>query len=179
MKFTTKQIARTGILLALCIVSQFFKNLSVYLTGPIINAVLIIAVLSVGLSCGLLIAVITPVTAYLIAPSPIIASIPPVMVMIMLGNCILVLCVWLFYTKFKFSGKLIAGLLTGSALKACFMTAAVTGILFSVFGEALKPQQIAMGKIMFSTTQLITALTGSLLAFLIWLPLKKFLKAEN
>ena len=38
MKLKTRQITVTAILLAICIVSQFFKNVSVYLTGPIINA---------------------------------------------------------------------------------------------------------------------------------------------
>lgn len=179
MKFTTKQLAQTGILLALCIVSQFFKNLSVYLTGPIINTILIIAVLSVGLAGGLAIAVITPITAYLIAPSPIITAIPPVMVMIMLGNCILVFCVWLFTNKFKFSGKLIAGMLTGSALKAGFMAVFITKVLFSVYENALPEKLLAKGQLMFSITQLITALLGSFLAFLIWIPLKKYLKAED
>ena len=42
MKLKTRQITITAIMLALCIVSQFFKNLSVYLTGPIINAALIL-----------------------------------------------------------------------------------------------------------------------------------------
>lgn len=33
MKITTKQITTTAVLLAICIVSQFFKNTSVYITG--------------------------------------------------------------------------------------------------------------------------------------------------
>ena len=41
MKIKTKQITVTAIMLAICLVSQFFKNLSVYITGPIINAALI------------------------------------------------------------------------------------------------------------------------------------------
>lgn len=45
MKIQTKQITVTAIMLAICIVSQFFKNLSVYITGPIINAALILTVL--------------------------------------------------------------------------------------------------------------------------------------
>ena len=45
MKIKTKQITVTAIMLAICLVSQFFKNLSVYITGPIINAALILTVL--------------------------------------------------------------------------------------------------------------------------------------
>ena len=44
MKIKTKQITVTAIMLAICLVSQFFKNLSVYITGPIINAALILTV---------------------------------------------------------------------------------------------------------------------------------------
>lgn len=48
MKIKTKQITVTAIMLAICLVSQFFKNLSVYITGPIINAALILTVLYAG-----------------------------------------------------------------------------------------------------------------------------------
>ncbi len=40
MKIKTKQITLTAIMLAICIVSQFLKNLSVYITGPIIKLLL-------------------------------------------------------------------------------------------------------------------------------------------
>ena len=47
MKITTKQITITAVLLAISIASQFFK-MSVYITEPVINTCLILAVLSVG-----------------------------------------------------------------------------------------------------------------------------------
>ena len=62
MKFTTRGLVQTGLLLAVCIASQFFKNLSVYLTGPIVNTTIILAVLAVGLWSGILIGVIAPVS---------------------------------------------------------------------------------------------------------------------
>lgn len=179
MKLNTKQVAQTGLLLAICIASQFFKNLSTYITGPIVNTTIILAVLAVGLGSGLIIAIIAPVTAYLISASPIITAIPTVMPMIMIGNCLLAVCVWLFEKKYRFPGKLPAGMVAGSIAKAGFMTLAIVNILFSVFGSALNEKQLAMGKTMFSLTQLVTALTGSLVAYLIWLPLKKYLKNEN
>lgn len=179
MKITTKQVAQTGLLLAICIASQFFKNLSQYVTGPIVNTVIILAVLAVGLGSGLIISVIAPITAYIITASPIITAIPWVMPMIMIGNCLLAVCVWLFEKKLRFPGKLPAGLVVGSLLKAGFMAVTITGFLFSLFGSALNEKQLAMGRSMFSLTQLVTALIGSLLAYIIWLPLKKFLKSEN
>lgn len=86
MKITTKQITTTAVLLAICIVSQFFKNTSVYITGPVINACLILAVLSVGIPCGIILSVITPVTSFFITGSPIIGAIPAIMPCIMAGS---------------------------------------------------------------------------------------------
>ena len=43
--FGTREIATTAILLAICIVSQIFKNLSIFITGPIINTCIVLAVL--------------------------------------------------------------------------------------------------------------------------------------
>ena len=76
MKLKTRQITVTAILLAICIVSQFFKNVSVYLTGPIINAALILTTVYAGLACGIILSVITPITSFFITGSPIMAAIP-------------------------------------------------------------------------------------------------------
>ena len=42
------------------IASMFFKNLSVYITGPIVNATLIIATLTLGLVMGIILSIIAP-----------------------------------------------------------------------------------------------------------------------
>lgn len=196
MKFTTRGLVQTGLLLAVCIASQFFKNLSVYLTGPIVNTTIILAVLAVGLWSGILIGVIAPVSAFFISGSPIMAAIPLMFPVIMGGNIILAVCVQFFYAQKGNSGKsntsngiasqrLITGLILGSVLKAAFMGAVIVLILLPSFGsniaarlpkpEAL-PGVLATARITFSLTQLVTALTGSLLAYLIWIPLRKYLE---
>ena len=129
MKITTKQITTTAVLLAICIVSQFFKNTSVYITGPVINACLILAVLSVGIPCGIILSVITPVTSFFITGSPIIGAIPAIMPCIMAGNAILVLGVGLVTKKCKGNGGLIAGMAAGSVVKALFMGIVISLIL--------------------------------------------------
>lgn len=131
MKITTKQITTTAVLLAICIVSQFFKNTSVYITGPVINACLILAVLSVGIPCGIILSVITPVTSFFITGSPIIGAIPAIMPCIMAGNAILVLGVGLVTKKCKGNGGLIAGMAAGSVVKALFM-----GIVISLDSDS-------------------------------------------
>lgn len=192
MKLSTRQLAQTALLLAICIASQFFKNLSVYITGPVVNTTIIIAVLAVGLWSGLFISVIAPVTAFFISGSPIMAAIPLMFPAVMGGNMILAVCTWYatryFQKKMKFIGSLPAGLIAGSVLKAAFMGIVIVLILLPAFGgniaarlpkpEAL-PGVLATAKVTFSVTQLITSLTGSLLAHVIWMPLKKYLRAES
>ena len=75
MKLKTRQITITAIMLAICIVSQFFKNVSVYLTGPIINAALILTAIYAGAACGVILSIITPITSFFITGSPIMAAI--------------------------------------------------------------------------------------------------------
>lgn len=188
MKISTKQLIQTALLLAICIASQFFKNLSVYLTGPIVNITIIIAVLAVSLWSGLFISIIAPITAFFISGSPIMAAIPLMFPSIMAGNAILAVCVWYFQTHFHFRYKLPAGLITGSLLKAAFMGIVIAAVLLPAFGQNVashlpKPEALpvvlATARITFSTTQLITSLTGSVLAYLIWIPLQKYLKKED
>lgn len=101
MKIKTKQITVTAIMLAICLVSQFFKNLSVYITGPIINAALILTVLYAGMACGIILSIITPVTSFFITGSPVMAAIPAMFPCIMIGNIILVVCVGLLRKKMR------------------------------------------------------------------------------
>ena len=188
MKITTKQLVQTALLLTICIVSQYFKNLSVYITGPIVNLTIILAVLSVGLWSGLLLSIIAPVTAFFFTGSPIMEAIPLMFPSVMAGNAVLAITVWYFQKKTSFKWRLPAGLIAGSILKAIFMGVVIVLIILPIFGDnlALKlpkpealPVVLATAKVTFSITQLTTALIGSALAYVIWMPLKKYLKAEN
>ena len=114
MKLKTRQITVTAILLAICIVSQFFKNLNVYITGPIINAALILTTVYAGLACGIILSVITPITSFFITGSPIMAAIPAMFPCIMIGNIILVLAVALLRSKFGKKAGLPVSIVIGS-----------------------------------------------------------------
>lgn len=188
MKITTKQLVQTALLLAICIASQYFKNLSVYITGPIVNLTIILAVLSVGLWSGLLLSIIAPVTAFFFTGSPIMAAIPLMFPAVMAGNAVLAITVWYFQEKTSFKWRLPAGLVAGSVLKAVFMGIVIVLIILPIFGDNIAsklpkpealPMVLATAKVTFSVTQLTTALIGSALAYVIWMPLKKYLKAEN
>ena len=115
MNTNVKKLTTAAALLAICIVSQFFKNTSVFITGPIINTCLIICVLSCGLPWAILLSVVTPVTAFLITGAPVMKAIPAIMPFIMAGNVLLALGVWFFAGKKKTSVKvLVAGEKAGS-----------------------------------------------------------------
>ena len=187
MKITVKQITQTALLLALCILSQYFKNLSVYITGPIVNAILIIATLAIGLFAGVTISIIAPITAFFFTGSPIMAAIPLMFPGVMIGNIIIVLCTYYFEKKLSFKGHLPVGLVVGSVVKAVFMGVVIVLILLPMFSSNIAahlpkpemlPKVLATAKVTFSVTQLVTALIGSLLAWLIWLRLEKVVSRD-
>ncbi len=180
MKITTKQITTTAVLLAICIVSQFFKNTSVYITGPIINACLIIAALGAGMACGIILSVITPVTSFLITGSPIIGrDSGDHAVRYDGGNILLVVAVGSDCEENQRQCGLIAGMAAGSIVKALFMGVVIALVLIpSLLPEPMVPK-MAVFQTTFSVTQLITAAIGSVLAFVIWIPFKKVVNRER
>ncbi|MCR4933874.1 MAG: ECF transporter S component [Lachnospiraceae bacterium] len=180
-KITTKQIVTAGILLGLMVVSQIFKNISVFITGPIVNTILIIATLTLGLWVGIILSIIAPVTSFLITGAPIMKMVPLIIPAIMIGNIILCVATYTIYKRVKINHALSLpiGMVTGCVLKAAFMGGVISNCLL-VYTKAvqnLKPEALAAAKVTFSGTQLITALIGSAIAYVIWLSAGKYLKS--
>lgn len=178
-KINTAALARAAILLAICIISQFFKNLSVYITGPIINTCLIICVLTAGLSWAIALSVITPITSFIITGSPIMAAIPLIIPCVMIGNIILTACVYFFKKKVKKNYSLPLSLLVGSLFKAAFMGAVISSFIIPMLLPEAMAAKKAVFQTTFSVTQLITSLIGSTLALVIYIPLKKIIAREQ
>ena len=163
----TRQITVTAIMLAICIASQFFKNLSVYITGPIINAALILTVLYAGLACGIILSIITPVTAFFITGSPVMAAIPAMF------PCILVLCVALLKGKLGSKAGFPVSIVIGSILKGLFMGVVISLIILpNMLPEKMAPM-LRVLQLQFSLTQVVTALIGGVYAFIIAAALRK------
>ena len=183
-EISSGHIAQTGLLLALCIASQFLKNASPLITGPMVNCIIIIATVMTGLSSGIIISLIAPVTSFFIAPSPVLAGIPAIVPVIMAGNCILAVSVWFFSTKLHRRGSLYLGMGAGSVIKALFMGVVIAGALLPAFsGNIAVPSEklaplLTKAKFMFGLMQFITAVLGSLLASVILIPLKKAVKSD-
>ena len=176
LKFSTKDIAMLGVLLAICLVSQFFKSLSVFITGPIINACLILAVLMVNLPGAVILCIITPITAFFIAQSPVTSAVPAVVPFIMLGNTVLVLMTHFLMKKRMQSDGASKDMINyiwavaASLAKGAFMGLTISLWLLPSFIPAESPLRGKMGvfQITFSLFQFLTALIGFIYVFIIW-----------
>lgn len=171
-KINTKALVQTAILLAICIASQFLKNLSVYITGPIINACLAIAAMSAGLGYAVILSVITPITSFIITGSPIMAAVPAIIPCVMVGNAVYVIAIALI-GKRKWKAAFPVSMAVGSVLKALFMGVVISLILVPMLLPEKMQQMMHTVQMTFSVTQLVTAAIGSAYAFIIWIPLKK------
>ncbi|MCR4989332.1 MAG: ECF transporter S component [Lachnospiraceae bacterium] len=183
-KTLTLQIAITAILLAICIVSQIFKSLSVYITGPIVNLCIIIVTMSAGLMWGIILSVITPITAYLIAASPVMSAVPGIIPLIMLGNAVLSLMVYFVFRPSVSDQKpLLSVRSIVTAILSCVAKGLIMGLtialwLLPTFIPAESPLRgkLPVFQTTFSITQFITALIGFVYFFIIWKALCKALK---
>lgn len=180
----TWQMAVTAILLAICVASQFLKNLSVYITGPIINLCLIIALMTVGMWWAVVLAVITPVTAFLITASPVMQMVPAMIPMIILGNIVLVITAYYFFRpSFTGAGEKIAVKNAAIAVCCCIAKALFMGLTISLWllpsyipeGTPLR-EKLPVFQTTFSVTQLITAVIGFVYFYIIWKPVKKMVE---
>lgn len=159
----TKKIVMTAVLLALCIVFQSMKGISVYLTGTAVNTFLIMAALVVGTGSSVFLAVVTPVIAYLMGATPIMQLIPLMVPTVMLGNLVISLC-----ASAGRKGRLPFWLAAGAVLKAAALWILVWYAILPFFGaDVPEPMQLAV-KTSFSITQLITAAAGGVISYLIY-----------
>ena len=185
--FGVKQITITAVLLALCIISQIFKNLSIFITGPIINVCIVLAVVFANLPCGIALSIITPVTAYFIAASPVMMAVPGIIPLIMLGNAVLAVSVHFLLKKYItttsniYSVKSIISALICALLKGICMGLTISLWLLPTFIPAESPLRGKMSvfQTTFSVYQFLTACIGFIYFFILIYPLKKVLDTES
>lgn len=167
MKITTKKIAEAGILFAIILIMQMIKNVSAFISGPIINAVLVIAALEIGIWWGVAFSVITPLTSILIAPASAMTMITQAtygvnLPVIMIGNIIFVL--FAYYGRKKGEKEFIFGLILGAAVKWLFMWGCADLIIKPLFEQNLGKLIVAVNKV-FSTLQLYSGLLGAVIIY--------------
>ena len=180
MKKKIHWITETAAMLALLVVLQALtKPLGQLVTGSCVNAVLAIAALVGGLPCGLTVALISPVLAFLLGIAPQILTVPAIMA----GNTIYVVLLQLLADPAgKKVVKQVIALVVAAAAKFATLYAIVVLLICGVLSEnllaagTLKPPMLKALPATFSWPQLFTALIGGTVALLIVPTLKKALK---
>ena len=172
-------ITETALMLALLICLQALtKPMGQLVTGSCVNAILAISALVGGLSCGLVVALCSPVLAFLLGIAPQILTVPAIMA----GNCVYVVLLALLADK---SGKnilkQIIAWIVAAVAKFAALYAIVVGLICGVLSEGLlaagtlKPPMLKALPATFSWPQLFTALIGGAVALLITPVLRKAL----
>lgn len=149
-------VTRTAILLALTLAFQML-GLPQPLTGPVVNAMLLLSAAFVGVSGGVLIGLLTPWVAFMRGQLP--APLGPMIPFIMVGNALLVIAFWggrRLLARSKWWGS-ISGLLAGAVVKFLLLSTAVAYVV-------TVPPPVAQAM---QLPQLITALVGGVIALLV------------
>jgi len=130
-----------------------------WLTGPIINAVLILTLFLVGIRAALILCLVPSMVA--LGSGLLPAILAPIVPFIMMGNALLVLAVDWFYNNLLDSNRgYFLGLFTGALIKFLFLYSSVI-----IISRLLIKQELALkvAQIM-SWPQLATAVIGGVIA---------------
>lgn len=167
-------ITETAVMLALLVSLQALtKPMGQLVTGSCVNAVLAVSALIGGLACGLTVAAVSPVLAFLLG----IAAQPLTVPAIMAGNIVYVALLSVITGRNRKSfARQVAAWLVSAAAKFAILYGLVAGLICGVLADALlasgtlKTPMLQALPITFGWTQLITALIGGAVALLL-LPL--------
>ena len=173
-------ITETAVMLALLVCLQAVtKPMGQLVTGSCVNAVLAISALVGGLSCGLVVALCSPVLAFLLGIAPQILTVPAIMV----GNAVFVILLAALADKSgKKIGKQVAAWIAAAAAKFAALYAIVVLLICGVLSESLLAAGVMKAPMLkalpatFSWPQLVTALIGGAVALLITPVLRKALR---
>lgn len=165
-------ITSTAIFIALLIVLQAVTSPlgNIFVTGSIVNLLLIVSVMTCGLSSGLSVAAVSPVMAKVLGIGPLWSLIP----FIAIGNVTLVMF-WPYMANRSMGRKYTAyvvALICAAVAKFLVLYVGIVRIAIPVF-LGLPEKQAAVIANMFSIPQLITALVGGAFAIVLLPTLKR------
>ena len=177
-------ITETAVMLAMLVALQALtKPMGQLVTGSCVNAVLAIAALVGGLSCGLTVALVSPVLAFLLGIAPQIVTVPAIMV----GNSVFVVLLHFLADKTgKKIGKQVVAWASAAVAKFAVLYLLVVQVICGLASGALLGQKLGENVLlappmlqklpaMFTWPQLFTALIGGAVALLIVPVLRKAL----
>jgi hypothetical protein len=167
-------ITQTAVFIALLLVVQFVtRSFGQYVTGSLVNLILVTAALTAGLASGLTVAVLSPFFAFLFGIGPVIQIVP----FIALGNGALVLVCWLVLGNAENPGipRRALAVVAGSFAKLLVLWLGVVKVMLPLMTN-LQPKQVETMTAMFTWPQLATALIGSSIAMIVVPLVKRALK---
>lgn len=173
-------ITETAVMLALLVTLQALtKPMGQLVTGSCVNAVLAVSALVGGLSSGVVIALVSPVLAFLLGIAPQILTVPAIMA----GNTVYVVLLSVLSDKAgKNLMKQIIVWIAAAGAKFATLYAIVVWLICGVFSEGLlasgmlKAPMLTALPATFAWPQLFTALIGGAVALLITPVLRKALQ---
>lgn len=189
MSKKVRWITETAVMLALLISLQWVGSFvpdqmtKQLITGTMVNCVLAVTALVAGLSSGITVALISPVCAFLFGIAPNFITVLPIMI----GNCCYVALLSLIIGKArKFGWQQPVALASAAVVKFGVLYLLVVKVICGVasgsllgkkIGETvlLAPPMLKMLPTMFAWPQLVTALTGGIIALAIVPVLRKAL----
>ena len=179
MKKQIQFISQTAVMLALLIVVQMLtRSLPTYITGSLVNAILLLSTFLIGLNSGLLIALTSPFLAFMLGIGPAFIQI---LFFVAIANALIVTLAWLL-AKDSISAttktarfKSVGALSVASLVKMSFLWLGLVKFALPLI-PGLKEGQIKVISASFSWPQLVTALIGSALAIFLVPLLKSALK---
>ena len=152
LTITKEAVITFVVLLGIASAAPLIRNQ--FITGPIVNATLLIAVATLGMRDGLLIGLIPSSIALFVGLLPPVLA--PMIPFIIVGNAILVVTFGYLRSKNYW-----LGLVSGSVLKFAFLFGTSSIVI-----NLLLDQKVATSvAVMMSWPQLVTALAGGLLAY--------------
>ena len=172
-------ITETAIMLALLVTLQALtKPMGQLVTGSCVNAILAVSALVGGLGCGITVALISPVLAFLLGIAPQILTVPAIMA----GNTVYVILLALLADRTgKNLVKQAVAWVAAAAAKFAALYAIVVWLICGVLAQNLlsagvmKEPMLKALPATFSWPQLFTALIGGAIALLIVPVLRKAL----
>ncbi len=155
----TTELAQFIALSSIALAMPFLIHLQ-WITGPIVNAILIITLFLLGVRAALFLCLIPSMMA--LAGGLLPAILAPAVPFIMLSNVLMVLGIDVIYANIRENNKAyFSGLFVGAFAKYVFLFIVIQPVANLLIKQELAPK-IAQ---IFGIAQLFTALTGGLLAF--------------
>lgn len=160
-----KKLTQSSILLAFAIILQLigrnFVNINPLLIGPLISTIILLTTYICGLTYGILISLLIPLSAILIGAlaTPLIPFAP----FIVIGN--IIFCAGFAITMKKGRVGLYVGVIIATIVKVVFFSISATKLIY-MFNLGLSPQIAKMIGAAFTTPQIPSSLLGGAVAII-------------